>query len=128
MIQSFHAHIYYRDAGERARAAALRQRIGDRFSVQLGRWHDNPIGPHERGMYQVNFAPEVFASFIPWLMLNRDDLTILLHPNTGHPRADHLKNAVWFGEVLDIQNVEQLPEHSDEDERAIPNTSPTSRA
>ena len=58
-------------------------------------------------------------------MLNRDNLTILLHPNTGHPRADHLTNSFWFGEVLKIENVEMLPEQSDEDERAVPNTSPT---
>jgi DOPA 4,5-dioxygenase len=125
MIQSFHAHIYYRNAEERARAATLREKIAQRFLVQLGRWHDNPIGPHERGMYQVNFNPEVFSAFIPWLMLNRDSLTILLHPNTGHPRADHLKNSFWFGEVLRIENSEMLPEASNEDERAIPNTTPT---
>ncbi len=124
MIQSFHAHVYYRDPAERARAEMLRQKIAERFSVQLGRWHDNPIGPHERGMYQVAFNPEIFASFVPWLMLNRDNLTILLHPNTGHPRADHLKNSFWFGEVLTIENVELLPEASDEDERATPNTTP----
>jgi len=125
MIQSFHAHVYYRDADERHRAGLLRERIAERFLVQLGRWHDNPIGPHERGMYQVNFNPEVFPAFIPWLMLNRDNLTILLHPNTGHPRADHLTNSFWFGEVLKIENVEMLPEQSDEDERTVPNTSPT---
>jgi DOPA 4,5-dioxygenase len=77
-------------------------------------------------MYQVAFNPELFASFVPWLMLNRDNLTILLHPNTGHPRADHLINAAWLGEKLNIENDEQLPEQSDDDETAIPNTTPAS--
>jgi DOPA 4,5-dioxygenase len=126
MIQSFHAHIYYRDAEERGRAERLREQIGQKFLVQLGRWHDKPIGPHARSMYQVAFNPELFASFVPWLMLNRDNLTILLHPNTGHPRADHLINAAWLGEKLNIENDEQLPEQSDDDETAIPNTTPAS--
>jgi DOPA 4,5-dioxygenase len=124
MIQSFHAHIYYRTAEERTAAETLRAQIGERFLVQLGRWHDKPIGPHERAMYQVAFNPEVFASFVPWLMLNRNGLTVLLHPNTGHPRADHLVNAAWLGEKLNIENVEFLPEQSDEDETAVPNTTP----
>jgi len=124
MIQSFHAHIYFRDAAEREKAAALRAAIGERFLVQLGRWHDKLVGPHARAMYQVAFNPEVFADFVPWLMLNRNGLAILLHPNTGRPRADHLVHAVWFGEILPIENVEDLPEVSDEDERAVPNTAP----
>jgi DOPA 4,5-dioxygenase len=125
MIQSFHAHIYFRDGAERAKAEALRTQIGERFSVQLGRWHDKLVGPHARAMYQVAFGPEVFAAFVPWLMLNRDGLAILLHPNTGRPRADHLVHAVWFGEILPIENAEALPEESDEDERAVPNTTPS---
>ena len=36
-------------------AEALRQRIGERFVVQLGRWHDVPVGPHTAAMYQVAF-------------------------------------------------------------------------
>jgi DOPA 4,5-dioxygenase len=124
MIQSFHAHIYYRTAEERTAAETLRAQIGERFLVQLGRWHDKPIGPHERAMYQVAFNPDLFASFVPWLMLNRNGLTVLLHPNTGHPRADHLVNAAWLGEKLNIENVEFLPEQSDEDETTVPNTTP----
>jgi DOPA 4,5-dioxygenase len=124
MIQSYHAHIYYRNAEERRRAEHLREQIADKFLVQLGRWHDNPIGPHERAMYQIAFNPEIFAAFVPWLMLNRAGLPILLHPNTGHPRADHLINAAWLGDKLNIENVEFLPEQSDEDETAVPNTTP----
>ncbi len=128
MIQSYHAHIYFRDADERARAEALREQIGARFLVQLGRWHDRLVGPHALSMYQVAFNPEVFAMFVPWLMLNRNGLTILLHPNTGQPRRDHLVNAVWFGEKLPIENAEDLPEVSDEDETAVPNTNPVQAA
>ena len=62
-ILSFHAHVYY-DAGTHSRgvAEALRERIGERFVVQLGRWHDVPVGPHTAAMYQVAFAPEHFAT------------------------------------------------------------------
>ncbi len=123
-IVSYHAHIYYRNLEERAKAEQIRAQIADRFSVQLGWWRDTPVGPHAAPMFQVAFATEVFPAFVPWLMLNRQGLVILLHPNTGAPRGDHLVRACWFGEKLPIENPGQLPETSDEDETVHPNTTP----
>jgi DOPA 4,5-dioxygenase len=123
-IISYHAHIYYRTPEERAKAEQIRGQIAERFSVKLGRWRDTPVGPHSAPMVQVAFATEVFPAFVPWLMLNRQGLVVLLHPNTGAPRGDHLVRAFWFGEVLPIHNPEQLPEISDEDETVQPNTAP----
>ena len=107
-ITEYHAHIYY-DAATREVAAVVRQESEQRFSVRMGRWRDEPVGPHPRAMYQVAFAPEVFASFVPWLMLNRRGLVVLVHPETGRPRDDHLAHALWMGAVLPL-NAAVLPE------------------
>jgi DOPA 4,5-dioxygenase len=125
-ITSYHAHIYYKDAAERDAAALLREQIGARFSVRLGRWHDQLVGPHARPMYQVAFLPAQFAGFIPWLMLNRGDLAVLVHPNSGNPRGDHLKHPFWMGEVLPIMHPELLPQSDadEEPEDVSPNTLP----
>lgn len=122
---SYHAHVYYDPAATRATAEALRQRIGERFSVQLGRWHDQAIGPHTAAMYQVAFGPELFASFVPWLMLNRSGLTVLVHPNTLAPRDDHLRHALWLGALLPLKE-EPLPVRIDarEESAIVPNTTP----
>ncbi len=100
-VTGYHAHVYY-DAESKERAARLRERIAERFEVELGRWHDRPIGPHPRWSYQVAFAPELFAELVPWLMLNRDDLTIFLHPNTGDDVPDHRDFPLWMGELLEV--------------------------
>ena len=123
-ILSYHAHIYYRTPEERAKAETLRADISARFAVQMGRWRDMPVGPHALPMYQVAFAKALFPVLVPWLMLNRNDLAILLHPNSGEPRRDHQVHAIWFGERLPILHPEQLPETSDEDETVTPNTAP----
>jgi DOPA 4,5-dioxygenase len=125
-IDSYHAHIYYDPATSRAVAEALRHRIGERFPVQLGRWHDVTVGPHVRAMYQVAFAPHVFPALVPWLMLNRAGLTVLVHPNTDNPHDDHLEHALWLGEKLDVKG-EVLPhELGDHGHDAIvANTTPT---
>ncbi|AJZ90301.1 DOPA 4,5-dioxygenase family protein [Cedecea neteri] len=124
-IQSYHAHIYFETPQQRLIAERIRAEIALRFSVLLGRWHDVPVGPHALPMYQVAFMPEEFARFAPWLMLNRCGLTVLLHPNTGQPRADHTDHAVWMGQKLEIRHLQRLPESEGPEPEYIPNTSPT---
>ena len=85
-IGSFHAHIYWQTPDQRSIALTIRNWISERFLVALGRVHDAPIGPHAVAMYQVAFSRETFASFAPWLMLNRQGLSVLIHPNTGRAR------------------------------------------
>ena len=81
---------YYDPASTRDRAARLRDRVAEAFpKATLGRWHDERVGPHPRSMYQIAFPRALLASFLPWLMLNRDGLTILVHPETGDDLADH---------------------------------------
>ena len=99
---AYHAHVYY-DCASRADAAAVRDALGSAFSVQLGRWRDQPVGPHPAPMYQVAFAPEDFGRIVPWLMLNRRKLTILVHPETGEAIGDHSDRALWMGQKLPLR-------------------------
>lgn len=114
IIKAYHAHIYY-DTQTRPRAATLRSWVEERCplqtGVQLGRWHDAPVGPHPQAMYQILFPATVFPTLVPFLMLNRLGLTVLVHPETGRPRDDHLLNAFWMGAVL-VLNADILPEVS----------------
>jgi aromatic ring-cleaving dioxygenase len=104
VIKHYHAHVYYDPATTRARAASLRERVAATFpQAALGRWHDELVGPHLQSMYQIAFPPALLASFLPWLMLNRDGLTILLHPGTGNPYADHTAHAAWLGGTLPLR-------------------------
>jgi DOPA 4,5-dioxygenase len=98
-ITGYHAHVYYGPA-EREAAEQVRAGIAAHFDTRLGRWHDGPVGPHTRGMFQVAFAPELFPHLVPWLMLNRRDLAILVHPETGNAYDDHVHHALWMGEKL----------------------------
>lgn len=100
-IKNFHAHIYY-DPETRDAAARVRRGLAAGFNVQLGSWHDEPVGPHPKSMYQAIFSPEEFGSIVPWLMLNREGLTILVHPSTGDGLGDHLDRSLWLGDKLKL--------------------------
>jgi len=101
-IASYHAHIYY-DAATRPIAAELRAEIERSFLVAMGRWRDEPVGPHPQAMYQVAFEAAEFTRIVPWLMLNRRGLVVLVHPNTGDAVADHDVNPLWLGEKLALR-------------------------
>jgi aromatic ring-cleaving dioxygenase len=122
-IASYHAHIYYDPAVTRPVAEQLRSWIGERFPVRLGGWHDGKVGPHDRAMFQVAFASNVFAALVPWLMLNHMDLSILIHPNTTNPRRDHTLDPIWIGPALPIHD-EKLPDHSEAEAALQSNTTP----
>jgi DOPA 4,5-dioxygenase len=123
-IASFHAHLYFEPESEREAALAVRAAIAERFAVRLGTVWDRPVGPHSRAMYQVAFAPELFGTFVPWLMLNRRGLSVLVHPNTTNQKRDHLDDALWLGEPLALAG-EVLPEEGEAELAGPVNTAPT---
>ena len=107
-VRGYHAHVYF-DADTQAAAERLRDAIGRSFEVVIGRIHATPVGPHPKGMFEVDITPEQFSYVVPWLMFNRDGLSILVHPVGDDPVADHETNALWMGDSLplDIEFVRE---------------------
>jgi aromatic ring-cleaving dioxygenase len=95
-IRGYHAHVYY-DATTKPAAARLRETITDKFAVEPGAFSDEPRGPHPISQFAVIFKIEEFQNVVPWLMLNRDGLDVLIHPLTESSYDDHSKNALWLG-------------------------------
>ncbi len=101
-IRGYHAHVYFNaETVETARiVCAESARL---FDVTMGRVHERNVGPHPRWSCQLGFAPEVFDQVIPWLMMNRQGLTIFTHPDTGEHLQDHRDRALWMGELLELE-------------------------
>jgi aromatic ring-cleaving dioxygenase len=98
-IKGYHAHIYYDPTATRRVAARLREGIAAAFpAATIGNWHDEAVGPHTVAMYQVVFSAEEFLRVVPWLMLNRDGLDVLVHPLAGNAYDDHTVYAMWLGD------------------------------
>lgn len=100
-IRGWHAHVYF-DTESAPAAERLRDAVAAEFDVTMGRWHEKLVGPHPRWSYQIAFRPELFGAVIPWLALNRDGLTVFIHPETGNDLIDHTAHTIWMGEMLDL--------------------------
>jgi aromatic ring-cleaving dioxygenase len=126
-IKSYHAHIYF-DDDTYEKAALLRQWAIERFPVELGNWNLEPRGPHVTPSFYFGFTNDLLPVVVPWLQLNSLGLTILLHPNTNDPRADHLHYALWVNRAQPV-NGYGLPSHVSDDkvEAIYPNIVPTIR-
>ena len=124
-IASYHAHVYFVGVEQAEAARRLRERVAERFPVRLGTWWEKPVGPHDRAMFQIAFETGLFASLVPWLMLNHEGLSVLIHPNTANQRRDHLADSLWLGPALPLDEA-ALPAHDTEPETAgMVNTAPS---
>jgi DOPA 4,5-dioxygenase len=98
LIDSWHAHVYF-EASSRDAAWALRETIATELVgwIELGRFHEKPVGPHPMWSYQLAFPAGNFSHVVGWLALNHGALDVFVHPNTGDELRDHRDSALWLG-------------------------------
>ena len=101
-VNGYHAHVYY-NVEAKPSAERLAETIGSKFSVEFGGFHDKPVGPHPIGNLQIIFTATEFEKIVPWLMLNREGLDILIHPLTDNSIADHSRYALWLGTPVPLR-------------------------
>ena len=101
-LKGYHAHVYY-DAKTKPIAARLRDTIISKFVVEPGAFSDEPRGPHPISQFNVIFETSEFQNIVPWLMLNREGLDVLVHPLTESSYDDHSKLALWLGTPVPLR-------------------------
>ena len=128
-IKSYHAHIYF-DEDSYEKAALLRRWVVERFPVELGNWNQKPRGPHVTPSFYFGFTNDLLPILVPWLQLNSLGLTILLHPNTGDGKSDHLHYTLWVNRSQPVNAYNwrvYTAEEPEPLEQIYPNIVPTVR-
>jgi DOPA 4,5-dioxygenase len=110
--KGYHAHIYY-DPSTKPAAEKLRETIAGKFAVEPGALYDEPRGPHPISQFVVIFETPEFQNIVPWLMLNREGLDVLVHPLTESSYDDHSKNALWLGTPVPMRLDILRPKYSE---------------
>jgi len=101
-VHGYHAHIYY-GAETQPVAAAVREALAAKFAVQIGQFSGDAVGPHPVPQFQVIFRTPAFQDVVPWLMLHRQGLDILIHPLTDDMVDDHTVYALWLGTPVTLR-------------------------
>lgn len=101
-LKGYHAHVYY-DAATRPIAERLRDTIISKFAVEPGAFSDESRGPHPVPQFNMIFEIPEFQNIVPWLMFNREGLSVLVHPLTESNYDDHSKLALWLGTPVPLR-------------------------
>ena len=99
----YHAHIYYDPEKTRAIAERVCAAIDEKFRVEIDGFRDGPVGPHPIANVLVVFKPDQFEHVVPFLMLNREALDVLVHPLTEDAVEDHSSYAIWLGNPVPLR-------------------------
>lgn len=110
-FQKYHAHLYY-NQGNLKEAEHLAQQAHYLFGVEVGTFHQRPVGPHPAWSCQLSLRQEVFAEIIPWLMANRGTVHVFVHADTGRDYLDHTAHTMWLGPSyqLNLERFRRLPQ------------------
>jgi aromatic ring-cleaving dioxygenase len=81
----------------------LRDTLAANFPVVVGGLRDEPVGPHPVSQFAAIFKTDAFHTVVPWLMLNRQGLDILIHPLTDDMVDDHSVYALWLGSPIALK-------------------------
>jgi DOPA 4,5-dioxygenase len=104
----YHAHIYYDPTSTRAVAEGVCAALGEQFPVEIDGFRDTPVGPHPIANVLVIFTPDLFAQVVPYLMVHRAGLDVLVHPLTEDAVEDHTDFAMWLGKPVALK-IHTLP-------------------
>jgi aromatic ring-cleaving dioxygenase len=99
----YHAHIYFDPEKTRGVVERVCEAVAEKFPVELEDLRDGPVGPHPIANALVIFKPDQFDLVVPWLMLNREGLDVLVHPLTTDAVVDHTDFAIWLGNPIPLR-------------------------
>ena len=114
-IYSYHIHLLYWQTNKPqiAEAYAIRDQFRAKFQAKLGPdCHDlfhndyncildpdlGPAGPFPTANWSVFVLPEHLQPMMEWMMQNRGQFTVLVHPNSGCEVEDHSDWTFWSGQ------------------------------
>jgi aromatic ring-cleaving dioxygenase len=68
----------------------------------MGQFSGERLGPHPVPQCQIIFAKAQFQEVVPWMMVNREGLDLLLDPLTDDMVDDHTVYALWLGKPITL--------------------------
>lgn len=101
-IQDYHVHIYFDPKNWEDEFAA--QNIAQALKILFpndvkGIYNVGKVGPHGAQNVEIDIKKESFGRIVQFLQQNGQNLSILIHPETGDDLKDHLESSLWLNRV-----------------------------
>ncbi len=100
-FKTYHLHFYYNESNIEY-AKSLGQEIKKLYQVELGRFHERPVGPHPMWSVQLTLDRSNLYDALSFSIQNREDLIFFIHPVSGDDLKDHTDYATWVGEKQEL--------------------------
>ena len=100
-IQEYHLHIYF-DTATDSIATKLMGNVSNLFHLEEAKYFRKPVGPHKSWNCIVAFPTNLLEEITVYLIQHHENLSILIHAETGDSYKDHTENALWLGEVKEL--------------------------
>ncbi len=91
-------------------AFELWERIRREFpELRIHKVWDRPVGPHPIAMFEMDvLTPKQFGALIPWLVIHRGSLSVLIHANTCDDERDHTQVSLSDNVRLSVRDLTKI--------------------
>lgn len=107
LIEGFEAYLYF-SSDQKEVGLGVKNNINKLgFNLLMAKESEKADDVHPAGYVRLDFDLDEFGIIVPWLMLNRQKLSVLVVPKTKNRRADFKKHSLWLGSplALDVSNL-----------------------
>jgi aromatic ring-cleaving dioxygenase len=117
VIDGYDIHLVFQEAqkidAQRLFSDFMDFLIQNKIPHKKSKIFDNPVGPWPCPMWQTILpqSDRIYTDLghcVSWLMLNRRNFSVMIHPNTrkendlGGSYEDHIINMLWLGPPLSL--------------------------
>ena len=102
-MKRFHAHLYFQPealAYAEEMANEIKKNLNEK--VTFLKVYSTPVGPHPLPMIEIHFWESDDALVFQWLKHRHQNLSVLIHEDTGDDVKDHSSGIRWLGAPVEI--------------------------
>ena len=108
-----HAHIYFEERSREIVEKIRLNLLSSPWCLFVGSVSDKLLGPHPMPQLEIHFHDEELMKAVKFLLLNKENLSVLVHTVTQNDYLDHTENCFWLGTELnlDFSKLDKLGEN-----------------
>lgn len=97
-----HAHVYFTSHSRKIAEEVRDELLSTKWSLFVGTLKDITVGPHPQSQFEIHFMEEELIKAVRHFILDRKNLSVLVHQVSQNDFVDHSENCFWLGDELEL--------------------------